>query len=87
MTWRIELDEDVRKTLKKLDKPVAQQILRKLREIESLDDPTTMGKPLLSNRSGFWVYRVGDYRVVCDIQYGQLIVLVIELQHRSEAYK
>lgn len=87
MTWRIELDEDVRKTLKKLDQPIARQILRKLREIEALDDPTTMGKPLLSNRKGFWAYRVGDYRVICDIQYGQLIVLVIELQHRSEAYK
>ncbi|GAA1162855.1 type II toxin-antitoxin system RelE family toxin [Nesterenkonia sandarakina] len=87
MTWKIELDEDVRKTLKKLDKPVAQQILRKLREIESLDDPITMGKPLLSHHKGFWVYRVGDFRVLCDIQYGQLMVLVIERQHRSEAYK
>lgn len=87
MTWKVELDEDVRKTLKKLDKPVAQQILRKLREIESLEDPTAMGKPLLSNRKGFWAYRIGDYRVICDIQYGQLIVLVIELRHRSEAYK
>lgn len=73
--------------LKKLDKPVAQQILRKLREVESLDDPAAMGKPLLANRRGLWAYRVGDYRVICDLQYGQLVVLVIELRHRSEVYK
>lgn len=87
MTWRIELDADVRKTLKKFDKPIARQIVRKLREIGTLEDPTAMGKPLLSNRAGFWVYRVGDHRIICDIQRGQLIVLVIDLQHRSQDYR
>lgn len=87
MTWKVELDENVREALKKLDKPVARQILSKLREIQSLDEPTTTGKPLLSTRKGFWVYQIGDYRFICDIQYKQLIVLAIELQDPSEAYR
>lgn len=87
MTWRIELDDDVRKALKKLDKPTARRIIGKLREVENLADPTDMGKPLTANRAGFWVYRVGDYRLICDIQYGRLVVLVLELQHRSENYR
>lgn len=84
MTWRIELDDDARRTLRKLDKPTAQRIVAKLREVESLAHPTDMGKPLTANRAGFWAYRVGDYRLICDIQFGQLIVLVIEVQYRGE---
>lgn len=87
MTWRIELDDDARKVLRKLDKPTAQRIVKELREVESLADPTDMGKPLSANRAGFWVYRVGDYRLICDVQYGRLVVLVIEVQHRSEDYR
>ncbi|GAA1139832.1 type II toxin-antitoxin system RelE family toxin [Nesterenkonia lutea] len=86
-TWRIELDADVRKVLKKLDKSVTQQILRKLREVESLDDPTSMGKPLLPNCKGFCVHRVGHYQVVCDIQRGELWVLATELRQRSDGCK
>lgn len=87
MAWTIEIDQDARKTLKKLDKPVARQITQKLREVGTLGDPTNMGKPLTANRKGYWVYRVGDHRLICAIQYGQLIVLVIEIQHRSEEYQ
>lgn len=46
-----------------------------------------MGKPLTANRAGLWVYRVGDYRLICDIQFGQLIVLDIEVHHRSQNYR
>lgn len=87
MTWRIELDDDARKALRKLDKPTARRIVNKLREVEGLADPTGMGKPLTANRAGFWVYRAGDYRLICDIQFGRLVVLVIEVQHRSQNYR
>lgn len=87
MTWRIELDDDARKALRKLGEATARWIVRKLREVEGLADPTDMGKPLTANRAGFWVYRVGDYRLICDLQFGRLVVLVIEVQHRSESYR
>lgn len=87
MAWTIELDGDARKTLKKLDKAAAQQIVRKLREIGTLSDPTDMGKPLTANRKGFWAYRVGDYRLVCEIQRQKIVVMILEIRHRSEAYR
>lgn len=87
MAWRIEYDDDARKTLRKLDQPTARRIVKKLDEVEALSDPTDMGKPLTANRAGFWVYRVGEDRLICDIQYRRLVVLVIEVQHRSENYR
>lgn len=87
MAWKIELDDDARKVLKKLDKGTARQITKKLREVGELDEPTDMGKPLTANRKGFWAYRAGDYRIICDIQRQQIVVMVLEINHRSEVYR
>ena len=87
MAWKIELDGDARKALKKLDKSTAGKITKKLREISQLDEPTDMGKPLTANRKGHWAYRTGDYRMICKIQRQQIVVLVLEIEHRSEAYR
>lgn len=37
--------------------------------------------------NGLWRYRVGDYRIICDIQDGKLIVLGVEIGHRSSIYR
>lgn len=87
MAWKIELDDDARKVLKKLDKGTARQITKKLLEVGELDEPTDMGKPLTANRKGLWAYRVGDYRIICDIQRQQIVVMVLEINHRSEVYR
>ncbi|MBQ9887249.1 MAG: type II toxin-antitoxin system RelE/ParE family toxin [Lachnospiraceae bacterium] len=49
-------------------------------------DPRAHGKGLTSNRSGQWRYRVGDYRILADIQDDTLIILVIDIGHRSKIY-
>lgn len=87
MAWKIELDGDARKALKKLDKGAARQIIKKLREVEQLDDPTDLGKPLTANRKGHWAYRAGDYRIICNIQRQQIVVLVLDIGHRSRVYR
>lgn len=86
MVWKIAVDKDAEKTLKKLDKPIAKRIYDKLKEIGSLEDPRTMGKALMGNLSGLWRYRVGDYRIVCYIQDDILVVLVVDIDHRSSVY-
>lgn len=86
MVWKIEVDKDAEKTLKKLDKTIAKRIYDKLKEIGSLEDPRTMGKALTGNLSGLWRYRVGDYRIVCYIQDDILVVLVVDIDHRSNVY-
>lgn len=87
MAWKIEIDKDVQRSMKKLDKQTAKRITSKLREIANLDDPRSCGKALTGNLAGLWRYRVGDYRIVCVIEDEVLVVLVVDVAHRSEVYK
>ena len=87
MAWRIEIDKDVQREMKKLDKQVAKRITAELREVSQLDDPRSMGKGLTGNLAGLWRYRVGNYRIICDIEDGVLLILVVDVAHRREVYK
>ncbi len=88
MTFNVQFTEDVKKFLKKLDKQTAKFILAWIRKnLEGCSDPRHTGKGLTSNRSGQWRYRVGDYRIIADIQENNLVILVIEIGHRSDIYK
>ena len=53
----------------------------------SCGDPRQRGKGLTENLSGLWRYRVGDYRVICEIQADRLVVLVVRINHRGTVYK
>ena len=55
--------------------------------IDGSADPRIHGKGLTSNLSGKWRYRIGDYRVICDIEDDKLIVLALRVAHRREVYK
>jgi mRNA interferase RelE/StbE len=87
LAWRIEIDKDVQRSMKKLDKQIAKRIVAKLHEISQLEDPRSMGKALTGNLAGVWRYRVGDYRILCDINDGRLVILVVDVAHRREVYK
>ena len=89
MAWTIEIDDDALKQLKKIDRQQAQRIRDYLRDrIAPLADPRQTGKALQGSRFGnLWRYRVGDYRVVCDLQDRQLVVLVVEIGHRKVVYR
>lgn len=89
MTWQIDLTASAVKQLRKLDKSEARRIMIFLRQrIGDLDDPRTLGKPLTGPQLGeFWRYRVGDYRIICDIQDRALVVLVIEIGNRRDVYR
>lgn len=87
MAWRIEVNKDVQRSMRRLDKQVAKRIVAKLREISQLEDPRSMGKALTGNLAGVWRYRVGDYRILCDINDDRLVVLVVDVAHRREVYK
>ena len=82
MAWEIELSEHAVKQLAKLDKQTAKRITSKLREVSQLEDPRSRGKALTGNLAGVWRYRVGDYRILCDINDGRLVILVVDVAHR-----
>ncbi|AGH40720.1 addiction module toxin, RelE/StbE family protein [Bifidobacterium thermophilum] len=87
MAWKIEIDKGVQRSMKKLDRHVAKRIIAKLREISQLEDPRSTGKALVGNLAGLWRYRVGDYQIVCDIEDEVLLILVVDVAHRSKVYK
>lgn len=58
-----------------------------LREISLLDNPRSTGRALVGNLAGLWRNQVGDYRIICEIEDGVLLILVVDVAHRSEVYK
>lgn len=88
MAWTIEYADTAIGQLRKLDKPTARRIVNFMDErIAGLENPRNTGKALNGQHGGFWRYRVGDYRVICDIQDGALRVLVVQLGNRREVYR
>ncbi len=89
MAWQIEFDPDALKELKRLDRPVQIRLVAFLRDrLAPLDDPRSLGEALSGARLGsYWKYRVGDWRIVCDIQDQRVVVLVLRLGNRREVYR
>lgn len=89
MAWTIELRAKAEKQLDKLNRKDADRIITFLEQrLATHDNPRSLGEPLHGNLLGaYWRYRVGDYRIICDIQDGKLIVLVVEIGHRSSVYR
>ena len=87
MAWTINYTVSAEQELRKLDKQIARRILDYMDDrIAKLDDPRSTGKKLTGALGTYWRYRVGNYRVVCDIQDDKLIVLVVRVAHRKEVY-
>lgn len=87
MKWTVKVGDKALKHLSKLSKPIKEQINTFLRKLGTLEHPRVLGKSLKGNLSDYWCYRVGDYRLICEIQGNQLIVLVVEIEHRSKIYR
>ena len=87
MAWRIEVTDTAKKQLAKLDHQVQSEIVRYLREKISTDeDPRRLGAPLRKELASRWKYRVGAYRIICEIQDKKVLVLVLMVGHRSRIY-
>jgi mRNA interferase RelE/StbE len=90
LAWRIELHPQAEKELSKLDPEVARKIVRFLRErVVPLEDPRNLGEALKGPELGrFRKYRVGDYRLICQIVQDQRVtILVLTVGHRRDAYR
>lgn len=89
MAWQIELTDTARKSLAKLDKPVALRIRAFLRErLAQLEDPRSIGDALKGSSLGeFWKYRVGDYRIVAQVEDQVMRILVVKIGNRREVYR
>jgi mRNA interferase RelE/StbE len=85
--WAVEFDGDAAKELRSLGATERGRVLRYLREkIATPDDPRRFGKALSGDLKGLWRYRVGDVRIIANIQDHAVIVLVLRVAQRREVY-
>jgi mRNA interferase RelE/StbE len=88
LAWAIEYAETAKKQLRKLDRVAARRIVDFMDErVAPSDDPRGMGKALRGPLGDLWRYRMGDFRIICDIQDGVLTVLVLQVGNRREVYR
>ena len=87
MSYHVEFTRAALRDLKKLDRRTAAIITGWIRKnLEGCENPRQHGKGLTANRSGQWRYRVGDYRILADIQDNKIVILILNAGHRSEIY-
>ena len=87
MVWKIDYTITAKKQLLKLDKQHAQRIVEFMDErVAAAGNPREQGKALTGPLENFWRYRVGDFRIICDIQDGKLTVLVVKVGNRRDIY-
>ncbi len=87
MKWQVTFSRDALKQLKRLDKHTASLILGWIRKnLEGCENPRLHGKALTANRTGQWRYRVGDYRIIAELQDKQIVILILNVGHRRDIY-
>lgn len=88
MSYQLMLSNKARKQLKKLDPPVAEMIIRWLKaNVNGVDNLRKHGKALTGEYKDLWRYRVGNYRIICDVRDRELIILALAVGHRKDIYK
>ncbi|MEE1361987.1 MAG: type II toxin-antitoxin system RelE/ParE family toxin [Selenomonadaceae bacterium] len=88
MTYNIKTTARFDKELKKLDH-YTQKIIKSwiVKNLVNTSNPREHGKGLTANLAELWRYRIGDYRIICEIQDDELIILALNIVHRNEIYK
>ena len=86
-TYRVEWSQRAQKQIRKLDKSISELLLRWVhKNLDNCENPRQHGKALSANRAGQWRYRVGDYRLIAEIQDDKIVILILSVGHRKEIY-
>ena len=84
--WAVKFKRSVKKDLAGLDRQHLRRIKEFLMDTVSVD-PKAVGKPPRGHAYPFWIYRVGDYRIICCLFDAEKEVLVLRVGHRGKVYK
>jgi len=88
MIYTVEYTSKALKQLKKLDKQTAAFIISYIeKNLVNCSDPRIFGKRLQGTLNDKWRYRVGDYRILAKIIDDKVIIIIVEIGHRSSVYK
>lgn len=88
MSYKVEYSKTAQKQIKKLDNYTKVMLMNWIKNnLVDCEDPRSRGKALKGNLKNQWRYRVGNYRILCDIEDGRLVILVISVGHRRDIYE
>jgi len=88
MKFKVEYTGDTVKYLQKMDQYTRKFILAWIeKNLVGCSNPRQHGKPLVANRFGQWRYRIGDYRLLAEIDDEKIVILIIAVGHRKDIYK
>jgi mRNA interferase RelE/StbE len=87
LAWTVEVSDFAEKQLRKLDRPIQRRLIDWIEDrIDGCKNPRHFGEPLRGEMADLWRYRIGDFRIICEIQDQQLVVLALAVGHRREIY-
>lgn len=87
MKYKVEFTEKALKQLKKMDRHTAALILGWIRKnLEGCENPRQHGKGLTADKSEQWRYRIGDYRLLAEIEDDRIVILILSVGHRRDVY-
>ncbi len=87
MAWTVEFSNTAANQFSKLDRPTQKRISVFIKRLVTSDNPRHNGKFMQGQYAGYYRYRIGDYRLICQIDDGNLLITVIKLGHRRKVYK
>jgi len=88
MKYKILFEKNADKQLKKIDTTQQRIIVNWIaKNLENTNDPRILGKSLKGNLRDYWRYRVGNYRIIAEIDDEEVRILIIEVGHRKDIYK
>lgn len=86
--YKLIYDEKFIRQIRKLNKSTAQRIYNWAgKNLNYCKNPRAKGKALKGNLSGLWRYRIGDYRLIAQIQDDKCVIIALEVGHRREVYR
>ena len=85
--YKVKTTSDFDKQFKKLDHSVQVMVSKWIKKhLINTDNPMAQGKPLTANLKDYWRYRIGNYRLLAEIRDKELVVVAVEIAHRSTVY-
>lgn len=85
--YDVRFERNAQKSLKKMDPQQKRLIMAWIKKnLVGTHDPRIHGKALTANHKGKWRYRIGDYRLISDIDDHTVTILILEVGHRRDIY-
>ena len=87
MKYDVEYSKTAMNTIKKMDSSTSNLIRTWIeKNLMNTENPRIKGKALTGDLKGLWHYRVGDYRILAEIQDAKIVILILDIGHRSKIY-